>query len=113
MAIELDIIQKSGSWFSYEGNKLGQGRDNIKEIILADPDMMNELEEKIRKRLKEMEEEKAAEEAAASAEKQKKSPSSRLEAAAAKAAAVSAEESSEDISSELGNDEEFDEFTPV
>jgi recombination protein RecA len=113
MAIELDIIQKSGSWFSYEGNKLGQGRDNIKEIILADPDMMNELEEKIRKRLKEMEEEKAAEEAAASAEKQKKSPSSRLEAAAAKAAAASAEESSEDISSELGNDEEFDEFTPV
>lgn len=113
MAIELDIIQKSGSWFSYEGNKLGQGRDNIKEIILADPDMMNELEEKIRKRLKEMEEEKAAEEAAASSEKQKKSPSSRLEAAAAKAAAVSAEESSEDISSELGNDEEFDEFTPV
>lgn len=113
MAIELDIIQKSGSWFSYEGNKLGQGRDNIKEIILADPDMMNELEEKIRKRLKEMEEEKAAEEAAASAEKQKKSPSSRLEAAAAKAAAVSAEESTEDISSELGNDEEFDEFTPV
>ncbi len=113
MAIELDIIQKSGSWFSYEGNKLGQGRDNIKEIILADPDMMNELEEKIRKRLKEMEEEKAAEEAAASAEKQKKSPSSRLEAAAAKAAAASAEESTEDISSELGNDEEFDEFTPV
>ena len=113
MAIELDIIQKSGSWFSYEGNKLGQGRDNIKEIILADPDMMNELEEKIRKRLKEMEEEKAAEEAAASSEKQKKSPSSRLEAAAAKAAAASAEESSEDISSELGNDEEFDEFTPV
>ena len=113
MAIELDIIQKSGSWFSYEGNKLGQGRDNIKEIILADPDMMNELEEKIRKRLKEMEEEKAAQEAAASAEKQKKSRSSRLEAAAAKAAAVSAEESTEDISSELGNDEEFDEFTPV
>lgn len=113
MAIELDIIQKSGSWFSYEGNKLGQGRDNIKEIILADPDMMNELEEKIRKRLKEMEEEKAAEEAAASAEKQKKSPSSRLEAAAAKAAAASAEESTEDISSEFGNDEEFDEFTPV
>lgn len=116
MAIELDIIQKSGSWFSYEGNKLGQGRDNIKEIILADPDMMNELEEKIRKRLKEMEEEKAAEEAAADADKKKKS-SSRLEAAAAKAAASAAsdeaDDESEDISSELGNDEEFDEFTPV
>ncbi len=117
MAIELDIIQKSGSWFSYEGNKLGQGRDNIKEIILADPDMMNELEEKIRKRLKEMEEEKAAEEAAASAEKQKKSPSSRLEAAAAKAAASAASEEtadgSDDMASESDSDEEFDEFTPV
>lgn len=112
MAIELDIIQKSGSWFSYEGNKLGQGRDNIKEIILADPDMMNELEEKIRKRLKEMEEEKAA----ADADKQRKSPSSRLEAAAAKAAAASAandEADAEPEDSDSGNDEEFDEFTPV
>ncbi len=116
MAIELDIIQKSGSWFSYEGNKLGQGRDNIKEIILADPDMMNELEEKIRKRLKEMEEEKAAAEAAADADKQRKSPSSRLEAAAAKAAAASAandEADAEPEDSDSGNDEEFDEFTPV
>ena len=116
MAIELDIIQKSGSWFSYEGNKLGQGRDNIKEIILADPDMMNELEEKIRKRLKEMEEEKVAAEAAADADKQRKSPSSRLEAAAAKAAAASAandEADAEPEDSDSGNDEEFDEFTPV
>ncbi|MBQ8724783.1 MAG: recombinase RecA [Oscillospiraceae bacterium] len=113
MAIELDIIQKSGSWFSYEGNKLGQGRDNIKEIILADPDMMKELEEKIKKRLKEIEEEKAAEEAAASAEKTKKASASRLEAAAAKAAAASAEESSEDVNPESGSDDEFDEFTPV
>ncbi len=47
LAIELDIIKKSGSWFSYEGNKLGQGRDNVKQILFSNEEMRKEVEEKI------------------------------------------------------------------
>ena len=45
--VELDIIKKSGSWFSYNGQKLGQGRDNVKEILKSNPELMKEIEEKI------------------------------------------------------------------
>ncbi len=47
IATELDIIHKAGAWFSYEGNKIGQGRENTKEFLLSHPDMMAEVEEKI------------------------------------------------------------------
>ncbi|TAG52201.1 MAG: recombinase RecA [Cytophagales bacterium] len=52
IGVELNIIQKSGSWFSYKGNKLGQGRDSVKSIILDNPDLMEELEIKIREAVK-------------------------------------------------------------
>ncbi|MFC2126284.1 recombinase RecA, partial [Bacteroidota bacterium] len=48
LGAELNIIQKSGSWFSYQGNKLGQGRDAIKALILDNPELMEELENKIK-----------------------------------------------------------------
>ncbi len=48
LGVELDIIQKSGSWFSYDGNKLGQGRDAVKALIEDNPELMEELEAKIR-----------------------------------------------------------------
>lgn len=48
MASEAEIIKKSGSWFSYNGNKLGQGRDSVKNIIQDNPELMDELEEKIK-----------------------------------------------------------------
>lgn len=48
LAVELDIIKKSGSWFSYEGNRLGQGRDAVKQLIKDNPELMEELEKKIR-----------------------------------------------------------------
>jgi recombination protein RecA len=48
---ELNVIQKSGSWFSYEGNKLGQGRDSVKELLLDNPEMMEEIETKIRAKI--------------------------------------------------------------
>ena len=51
MGVELDIIQKSGSWFSYEGNKLGQGRDSVKTILHDNPEMANEIEAKIRAKI--------------------------------------------------------------
>lgn len=48
LAVELDIVKKSGSWFSYEGNRLGQGRDAVKALIKDNPELMDELEGKIR-----------------------------------------------------------------
>ncbi len=47
LATNLDIIQKSGSWFSYEGNKLAQGREAVKLLLKDNPELMAELESKI------------------------------------------------------------------
>ncbi|WP_439152124.1 recombinase RecA [Winogradskyella sp.] len=48
LAVEYEIVKKSGSWFSYEDTKLGQGRDAVKSLIKDNPDLMDELEEKVR-----------------------------------------------------------------
>jgi recombination protein RecA len=48
LGVELNVIQKSGSWFSYNGNKLGQGRDAVKLLIEDTPELMEELEAKIK-----------------------------------------------------------------
>jgi len=48
LGVEYDIIKKSGSWFSYGDTKLGQGRDAVKQLILDNPDLMDELEARIR-----------------------------------------------------------------
>ena len=53
IGVELDIIEKSGSWFSYGGSKLGQGRDSVKSILKDNPELMEELEQKIFEQLKE------------------------------------------------------------
>ncbi|MBQ8839976.1 MAG: recombinase RecA [Clostridia bacterium] len=47
LALTLDIVQKSGSWFSYEGQKVAQGKDNTRAYFEKDPALMKELEEKI------------------------------------------------------------------
>lgn len=47
LGVEYDIIQKSGSWFSYNGSKLAQGRDAAKQVILDNPELAEELEAKI------------------------------------------------------------------
>ena len=47
LAVELGIVQKGGAWFSYNGNKLGQGRDNSKEFLKQNPEIMQEIEDKI------------------------------------------------------------------
>ena len=52
IGVELDIIKKAGSWFSYNDNKLGQGRDSVKQIIQDNPELMEELEKKIRAKIK-------------------------------------------------------------
>ena len=53
MGVEFGIVQKSGSWFSYEGNKLGQGRDAVKQLLLDNPEVSVEIEAKIKAKLAE------------------------------------------------------------
>lgn len=48
IAVDNEIIKKSGSWFSYEDTKLGQGRDAVKTLLKDNPDLMDELEAKVR-----------------------------------------------------------------
>jgi recombination protein RecA len=48
LAVDLNIIKKSGSWFSYGENRLGQGRDTVKQLIKDNPELMDELEAKIK-----------------------------------------------------------------
>ena len=48
IAVNLDIIEKSGSWFSYNGERIGQGRENVKQYLEDNQDIMNEVEDKIR-----------------------------------------------------------------
>ena len=52
VAVEHEIVKKSGSWFSYDDTKLGQGRDAVKNMIKDNPELMEELEEKIKAILK-------------------------------------------------------------
>lgn len=56
-AVEMDIVEKAGSWFSYDGEKLGQGRENVKTYLEENKDIMNEIEGKIRASLNKDEEE--------------------------------------------------------
>lgn len=53
LGVELEIIKKAGSWFSYEGNKLAQGRDGAKQTLMDNPELCEELEAKIRARFAE------------------------------------------------------------
>ncbi|MGB4775518.1 MAG: recombinase RecA [Daejeonella sp.] len=48
LGVDFEIIKKAGSWFSYGDTKLGQGRDGVKQLLLDNPDLMDELEEKIK-----------------------------------------------------------------
>jgi len=53
LAVEFEIIKKAGSWFSYGETKLGQGRDAVKALIKDNPELADELEEKIKAKIKE------------------------------------------------------------
>ena len=48
MAVNLDIVDKAGSWFSYNGERIGQGRENVKKYLKENPDVMDEIEGKVR-----------------------------------------------------------------
>ncbi|HRW94727.1 MAG TPA: recombinase RecA [Bacteroidales bacterium] len=53
LGVELNIIKKSGSWFSYGETKIGQGRDAVRQMLKDNPEMREEIEEKVRKALRE------------------------------------------------------------
>ena len=78
MAADLDILNKSGSWYSYNGSRLGQGREAVKAVLKSQPEFYEELSDKIREKLKERAEEEA------------KKADAKLEAASAKASKTAA-----------------------
>ena len=108
LAVDLGVVKKGGAWFSYNDEKLGQGRDNAKIFLKEHPDTMKEIEEKIKVRL--------AEEEQKQAEKKASKKKSKLEEKAAAAAGVA--ERAEPAESEMPDlvvnaDEDFEEFAPV
>ena len=114
IATELEIIKKGGSWFSYGDRKLGQGRDNVKELLKNEPELMQEIEAQILERKDELMKKKAD----AKAKKDKKGKG----AEAAKEAAAENVDIPEDIPENapdsgddylINVDEDFDEFTPA
>ncbi len=56
MAIKLDIVEKSGAWFYYGGDRLGQGKDNVRKLIESDPELMAKLEAQVREKVQNMKE---------------------------------------------------------
>jgi recombination protein RecA len=52
--VEMGIVQKSGSWFSYNNDKLGQGREGVKSLLKDNPALAEEIETKIREKIKEL-----------------------------------------------------------
>jgi recombination protein RecA len=54
LGVELGIVQKSGSWFSYNTDKLGQGREAVKSLLQDNIELANEIELKIREKMKEL-----------------------------------------------------------
>ena len=51
LGVNYEIIKKSGSWFSYAGDKLGQGRDAVKLVLQDNPELSDQLEEKIKEQI--------------------------------------------------------------
>ena len=98
LAVKLDIIKKSGAWFYYKEERLGQGRDNVKEYIQDNPALMEELSALIRENKEKLMEtpgskKAAAKKAAAAAAAAEKTPVSPTPAA--------------DIAIEVGDDEDL------
>jgi len=110
LAVDLNIIKKSGAWFSYNDQKIGQGRENAKEYLRSNPDIMKEVEDKIKENrdsivfTSKKSKKEAAKDAAAG------------EAAAETAADENADETYAPVSTvdiDIDPDDDYEEFTPV
>jgi recombination protein RecA len=51
MGVQLEVIDKSGSWYSYNGERMGQGRENVKIFLKDNPDIFSDIELKVREKL--------------------------------------------------------------
>src|SRR5690606_23082295 len=51
MAVDMSIVTKSGAWYTYEGEQLGQGRENAKQFLVDNPEIMIEISERIRTKM--------------------------------------------------------------
>ncbi len=71
IGVDLDIVDKSGSWFSYKGQQLGQGRDNARQYLISNPEIAEEIEDLIRDHYEQLEVEEADKPKEAEAEKAK------------------------------------------
>lgn len=111
LAVELDIIRKSGAWFAYGDGKIGQGRDNAKEYLTKNPAVMKEIEDKIKAALedrnKKEEEQPKAEEKPAAEEIDVMAEAEKISKEA------SAKKKTDPADDTSGDDDNFDEFTPV
>lgn len=111
LAVDLDIIKKSGAWFAYGEGKIGQGRDNAKEYLANNPAVMKEIEDKIKAELasrnKEEEEQPKTEEKPAAETIDVMAEAEKISKAAS---AKKRTDTAADTSTE---DDNFDEFTPV
>lgn len=108
MAVDMDIIHKSGAWFSYKDQKIAQGRDNTKDYLDKNPEVMAEIEKEIKARCK-----------AQIAEKNKKDSSTNKISAdedadiMAEAEKISRAINPGTVNVEIDAEDDFEEFTPV
>jgi recombination protein RecA len=113
LAVDLDIIKKSGAWFSYNGQKIGQGRENAKEYLRSNPDIMKEIEEKVKENSANivMVSKKSKKAAAKNAASQ--SASEGGADAADEAEEIGTAEPAAAIDIDIDADDDYEEFTPV
>lgn len=117
LAVDLDIIKKSGAWFSYNGQKIGQGRENAKEYLRSNPDIMKEIEEKVKENSANivMVSKKSKKAAAKNAASQSAADNTadEVEAFSAVVEAAEASEPTAAIDIDIDADDDYEEFTPV
>lgn len=114
LAVQLDIIKKGGSWFSYKDQKLGQGRDNVKEVLKNDEALMKEIEEQIIARkdeLKSAPPKKTKKGKKGAAEEEQSSEEQYIDSDTGEYMDDGGSSMSEDILADI--DEDFEEFTPA
>lgn len=102
MAVDLDIVKKGGAWFSYNDMKLGQGRDNSKETLRNNPELMQEIEDKIKENMDSL---------VMVSRKNKKEAKLSEAAKKAESAAASDAKAAEDVT--VNADDDFEEFAPA
>ena len=104
--VELGIVKKGGAWFSYGDTKLGQGRENSKDFLLENPDIMNEILEKIKEKSSD------TDDFVPPSDNKKTELESRAEAAAANSTAPDKPKAAKmDVT--VSADDDFEEFSPV